>query len=353
MPALALTDWDVVHGVVRAHVKAQALGGPLIVGAEVTVGDGGPADVEGTVRDQDSAGARVVPGMTAGTSAPTSVCVLLAMNRTGYANLCRPITASRLRHPKGASCVTWPEVCARADGLIALWGSDRSLLLHDDAPRPVITQMRDAFGDRLYAMVSRHRRAEEVRREANVRWHAKRAGLPLVAATGRLIRPNAEHDLKAPEAMARLFADELALLERTREVASRCAFELSEIRSRYPTERLPDGKTSSAWIRELTLRGAHERFPGIPESHAASFALIAYATAWLRCHYPDVFACSLLNAQPMGFYTPATIVGDAFRHGVEVRPVDVTASAWDCTLEPVDGPASRRPAFTCAWVCAT
>ena len=59
---------------------------------------------------------------------------------------------------------------------------------------------------------------------------------------------------------------------------------------------------------------------GFPESHAASFALIAYATAWLRCHYPDVFTCSLLNAQPMGFYTPATIVDDAIRHGVEVRP---------------------------------
>ncbi|MCY4470263.1 MAG: error-prone DNA polymerase [Thiotrichales bacterium] len=80
---------------------------------------------------------------------------------------------------------------------------------------------------------------------------------------------------------------------------------------------------------------------GFPESHAASFALIAYATAWLRCHYPEVFVCSLLNAQPMGFYTPATIVEDAVRHGVEVRPVDVTASAWDCTLEPLGPPASR------------
>ena len=80
---------------------------------------------------------------------------------------------------------------------------------------------------------------------------------------------------------------------------------------------------------------------GFPESHAASFALIAYATAWLRCHYPDVFTCSLLNAQPMGFYTPATIVDDAIRHGVEVRPVDVTASDWDCTLEPGPGDAEE------------
>jgi error-prone DNA polymerase len=73
---------------------------------------------------------------------------------------------------------------------------------------------------------------------------------------------------------------------------------------------------------------------GFPESHAASFALIAYATSWLRKHYPAEFTCSLLNAQPMGFYSPATIVGDAQRHGLEIRPIDVTRSAWDCTLEP-------------------
>ena len=72
---------------------------------------------------------------------------------------------------------------------------------------------------------------------------------------------------------------------------------------------------------------------GFPESHAASFALIAYATAWLKCHYPTEFACSLLNAQPMGFYMPATIVEDAKRHNVVVRSIDVQTSAWDCTLE--------------------
>jgi error-prone DNA polymerase len=72
---------------------------------------------------------------------------------------------------------------------------------------------------------------------------------------------------------------------------------------------------------------------GFPESHAASFALIAYATAWLKCHYPAEFACALLNAQPMGFYAPATIVEDAKRHNVIVRPIDVQASEWDCTLE--------------------
>lgn len=78
---------------------------------------------------------------------------------------------------------------------------------------------------------------------------------------------------------------------------------------------------------------------GFPESHATSFALIAYAAAWLKCHYPAEFACALLNAQPMGFYSPATIVEDAKRHSVVVRPVDVGQSAWDCTLDPCTGSA--------------
>jgi error-prone DNA polymerase len=75
---------------------------------------------------------------------------------------------------------------------------------------------------------------------------------------------------------------------------------------------------------------------GFPESHAASFALIAYASSWMKCHHPDVFCCALLNAQPMGFYAPAQIVRDARQHGVEVRPVCVNASRWDCMLEPAE-----------------
>ncbi|WP_112875049.1 error-prone DNA polymerase [Paracoccus endophyticus] len=73
---------------------------------------------------------------------------------------------------------------------------------------------------------------------------------------------------------------------------------------------------------------------GFPESHAASFALIAYTSAWLKCWHPDVFCAALLNSQPMGFYAPAQIVRDARDHDVEVRPVCVNASRWDCTLEP-------------------
>lgn len=79
---------------------------------------------------------------------------------------------------------------------------------------------------------------------------------------------------------------------------------------------------------------------GFPESHAASFALIVYASAWLRHYYAPEFAAAILNAQPMGFYSPGTLVEDARRHGVEVRPVDLTRSAWDATLEARRGLAA-------------
>ncbi len=80
---------------------------------------------------------------------------------------------------------------------------------------------------------------------------------------------------------------------------------------------------------------------GFPESHAASFALLVYVSAWLKRHYPAVFACALLNSQPMGFYAPAQIVRDARDHGVAVRPVDANHSDWDCTLEPAAGSANN------------
>ena len=73
---------------------------------------------------------------------------------------------------------------------------------------------------------------------------------------------------------------------------------------------------------------------GFPESHAASFALLVYASAFIKCRYPDVFCAAILNSQPMGFYQPAQLVRDARQHDVEIRPVDVNFSDWDCTLEP-------------------
>ncbi len=80
---------------------------------------------------------------------------------------------------------------------------------------------------------------------------------------------------------------------------------------------------------------------GFPESHSASFALLVYVSAWLKCYEHAAFTCALLNSQPMGFYQPAQLVQDAQRHGVEVRPVDMLQSEWDCTLEPRSGSGTR------------
>ena len=91
-----------------------------------------------------------------------------------------------------------------------------------------------------------------------------------------------------------------------------------------------DRTFAEACFRQIEGFGTY----GFPESHAASFALLVYISAWLKCHHPATFACALLNSQPMGFYAPAQIVRDAREHGVVVRGVDAAASGWDCTLEP-------------------
>lgn len=267
LSALALTDRDGIYGVVRAHVKARELGLHLIVGSQITVDD-------------------------------RSVIVLLAEDRAGYGNLCRLLTTGHLRSPKGESAVTWDEVCQHAAGLLALWGGDRSLLVGEADPEKMADKLRDAFGDRLYAMVTRHRRDEEVVQEARLRKRAAKYGLRLVAATevlyhtparrplqdvltairhgvsvsaaGRRLKPNAEHALKSPFAFAKLFSDDPAAFARTQEVAERCRFSLSEIRYRYPSERLPDGTSSAQWLRHLTFEGARRRYGGNVPSEVAS-----------------------------------------------------------------------------------
>ncbi|MCY7259958.1 error-prone DNA polymerase [Pseudomonas protegens] len=80
---------------------------------------------------------------------------------------------------------------------------------------------------------------------------------------------------------------------------------------------------------------------GFPESHAASFALLTYASCWLKCHEPAAFACALINSWPMGFYSPDQILQDARRHGLQILPVDVSASDWDCSLEPLPAQPGR------------
>jgi error-prone DNA polymerase len=95
------------------------------------------------------------------------------------------------------------------------------------------------------------------------------------------------------------------------------------------------GKVQDDIVRSITSFALY----GFPESHAASFALLAYASAYLKCHHLAAFTCAMLNNQPMGFYSPAILIKDAQRHGLRVLPVDVTKSEWNCTLEPAGGTA--------------
>lgn len=121
---------------------------------------------------------------------------------------------------------------------------------------------------------------------------------------------------------------------------SMATFKLKGLVSKFE-RKLIDGMVKRGYEEEF----AHRIFKqlegfgsyGFPESHAASFALLVYVSSYIKCHYPDVFACALLNSMPMGFYQPAQIVIDARKHGVEVRPVDINHSSWDNTLEEFAG----------------
>ncbi len=309
LSSLALTDRDGVYGVVRAHVKAREVGLHLIVGAQVTVGEvrssefGVRRGATGN-RQKDSVLSPQSPDLSplrtrASRLAPhASSIVLLALDRGGYANLCRLITQGRMRSPKGESRVTWQEVSEHAGGLMALWGGAGSLFAGEADPSPVAGMIKEAFGDRLYALVARHQRAEDREIEARTLARASKHGLPVVAApeilyhmaarrplqdvltcirhrvtlaaAGRLTRSNAEYALLSPFAFQALYADLPDAMERTSEIASRCIFSLAEIRYRYPSEELPEGLTSTEWLRRLTFEGAAERYKGrVPPEMAA------------------------------------------------------------------------------------
>ena len=102
--------------------------------------------------------------------------------------------------------------------------------------------------------------------------------------------------------------------------------------------------TKSDWVGVAVIFEQIKGFSeyGFPESHAASFALLVYASCWIKCHHPAEFLAAMLNSQPLGFYSASQLVQDAKRHGVEVRRVDLMSSEWDCTLEGLPHPPAVR-----------
>src|SRR5436190_21485547 len=116
-------------------------------------------------------------------------------------------------------------------------------------------------------------------------------------------------------------------------------FKRSEARMKQIETKLRAGMERNGISREaqeqIILSTTSFALYGFPESHAASFALIAYASAYLKCHYLAAFTDAMLNNQPMGFYSPATLVKDAQRHGLKIKPIDVTKSDWLCTVEKI------------------
>src|SRR2546421_11139215 len=120
--------------------------------------------------------------------------------------------------------------------------------------------------------------------------------------------------------------------------------------------KMIDGMLANGYTQEFAERSFNQIKGfgeyGFPESHAASFSLLVYASAWIKRYHPAAFCCALLNSQPMGFYAPAQIVRDAKEHGVEVLPVDVNHSDWDCALERADDSLQASPtADKRTWGC--
>ena len=279
IPAIALTDRDGLYGIVRAHKAAKETGVRLLIGSTVRIGDCSARALE-TGR-----------ALQVGTDA--TELVLLATDRASYGRLSGLLSKGRGRAPKGESVLKWQEVLESSDGLIALWGGAHSRIgIEDGWNQAHGGQLRDAFGDRIFAMVTRHRAALDLDLEARIRARAKECEIATVASTevlyhsrsrrdlqdvltcirhgvslpdaGRHLRPNAEHDLKSPHAFAELFSDDPASVERTRRIADSSLFTLDQIRYRYPSERLPSGLTTAEWLRKLTFEGAFERYGGPP-----------------------------------------------------------------------------------------
>lgn len=267
LPALAVTDRHGVYGLVRAHQRMKELecSTKLLSGTQLTT--------------------------------PGGQLLLLVQNKTGWKNLCRLVTAGARRSGKAENLVSTREVAAHNEGLLVLWGGDGSSLYDDDDQlwRKQGGVLKEAFGDRAYALLARHHLASEPRTEPRAVVRAHRLNLPLVAGrevlyhnparrclqdvltcikqgvtlerAGRLLKPNDHYGLLPADEFQALFHHHPQAVNRTLEVAERCEFCLSHLHYRYPDEPLPEGRTSAEWLRELAFVGAEKRYPeGVPLS---------------------------------------------------------------------------------------
>ena len=258
--ALAITDRHSLAGVVRAHAAAKPLGLKLLIGAEITPRDSSPV-------------------------------ILLATNRRGYGRLARLLTLGKRRASKGECQLSFNDIADHSEGLLA------GILLDQDQPEqqlPDLNRWRGAWGDRCSVLARLNHGPHDDWLLARYQQISEQSQLPLaacnsvlyheparrylhdvltairsgctVAELGRQRQPNGDRHLKPGDEHRRAFADCLAAVERTVEIAGRCQFSLDELRYEYPEELSPRGETPLAWLTQLTWTGARERYPdGLPD----------------------------------------------------------------------------------------
>jgi error-prone DNA polymerase len=262
-PALALGDRDGVYGAPRFHQAAKKAGLRAIIGAALTLADG------------------------------AELYVLVA-ERAGYRNLCRLLTDTKLRAPKGASVAHWDDFEARTDGLICLAGGGNGPLaaaLRTGSVNAMVSRLHRLFPRRLAIDLQRHLDPDEERTNRALMAVAERYRIPLAASNdvrhsvpggrplldvltclrdkttldraGRRLLANAERHLKPAQTMAAVFRDCPQALTGTRRIAEQCTFTLADLGYRFPDYPLPAGETAVGYLRALTYEGARERYGAI------------------------------------------------------------------------------------------
>jgi error-prone DNA polymerase len=292
-PALALGDRDGLYGAPRFYKAARQAGMRAIVGCGVRVQGSG---IRGQDGRPETSNLKPAP---CSLSPEPSVLYLLVETPTGYRNLCRLLTAIKLRAPKGETVATWVDLERHTDGLVCLAGGTDGPLAaalrsgEDAALDGCVRRLKGCFGDRLYVDLQRHFDPVEERLNRALLDVARRYGVPIVAtndvqhatpgekrlldvltcirekttldAAGRRLLKNAERYLKPPHVMSGLFRDLPESVANTRGIAERCAFTLGNLGYRFPEYPLPPGETPAGYLRTLTYAGARERYGTVNE----------------------------------------------------------------------------------------